>query len=89
MNAKTVAAAIGLLFVMVVGTAALLGGPSDLQAAQDVADDAVAAEQDRAARDSRAWVLQGYQRNVCSKSGQIAIWLDDKTPGCVREWRNP
>jgi len=87
MNAKTVAAAIGLLFVMVVGTAALIGGPSDLQAAQDVA--AEAEEQDRAARDSRAWVLSAYQRKVCARSGHIAIWRDDKTPVCVPEWRNP
>jgi len=86
MNAKTVAAAIGLLFVMVVGTAALIGGPSDLQAAQDVADDAVAAEQDRAARDSRAWVLEAFTRNVCSKHGLVARWEGDKEIGC---YQNP
>lgn len=85
MNDKELIVVGALVVAMVLGLAALIGGPSELQAAQDVA--AEAAEQERAARDSRAWVLQAYQRNVCGRSGQVAIWLDDKTPGCVLEWR--
>lgn len=85
MNDKELIVVGALVVAMVLGLSALIGGPTDLQAAQDVA--AEAAEQDRAARDSRAWVLSAYQRNVCSRSGKIAIWLDDKTPGCVLEWR--
>lgn len=87
MNDKELIVVGALVVAMVLGLAALIGGPSELQSAQDVA--AEAAEQDRAARDSRAWVLQAYQRNVCGKSGKIAVWVADQEVGCVPEWRNP
>ena len=82
MNNKELIVVGAILFALVLGTVGLLAGPSDLQAAQDVSDDAVAAEQDRAARDSRRWVLDSFTRNVCSKYGLVAYWEDDKTPAC-------
>lgn len=47
-------------------------------------DPTPAAEKLRAARDSRAWALQQFQRNEC-RPGETAVWVADKEADCLRE----
>lgn len=43
-------------------------------------------EELRAARDSRAWALQQFQRRAC-RPGETAVWVADKEADCLREVR--
>lgn len=68
-----IAAILGLVAVVVTAAA---NSPTDDRVSE-------AAEQERAARDAREWILSRYESKVCAP-GQVAEWVDDKTMQCFR-----
>lgn len=73
-----IAAIVGLVVVVV---AAAANAPSDEVVM-------TAADQERAARDARAWMLSRYEAKVCAP-GQVAEWVDDKTMQCFNLLSSP